>query len=67
MNQVWSKIEEQFVRENAGALSDKAGAKELSEMTGRSISTSAWRKKRQKLGLRKKPGRGVCALTSDNN
>lgn len=64
MNQIWTAIEEQFVRENAGKLTDKKGAEMLSEQTGRRISVYAWRKKRQKMGLVKAPGRGICRLAA---
>jgi len=62
MNVVWNNVEEQFIRENAHKLTDKAGAAALSEISGRFISVYAWRKKRQKMGLRKAHGRGVCKL-----
>ena len=62
MNQVWTILEEQFIRENAGQVSDVLGAAQLSKLTGRQISVYAWRKKRQKMGLKKAPGRGVCKL-----
>jgi len=62
MNEVWSQIEEQFIRENVERLTDKQGAMQLSEIVGRVISTYAYRKKRQKLGLKKAHGRGVSKL-----
>lgn len=62
MNQVWTPIEEQFIKENAGRVSDEVGAAQLSKIVGREITVYAWRKKRQKMGLRKAPGRGVCKL-----
>ena len=62
MNQVWTPVEEQFIKHNAGLLTDEVGAAQLSKIVGREVTVSAWRKKRQQLGLRKKPGRGVCEL-----
>jgi hypothetical protein len=64
MNQVWTLWEEQFVKDNAGKMSDDKGASQLSEITGRKITTYAWRKKRQNMGMRKSPGRGVCRLVN---
>ncbi len=64
MNQVWTKSEEQFVRENSATMTDKVGAEQLSTMSGRQVSIYAWRKKRQSLGLVKAPGRGVCAMAA---
>ena len=65
MNIVWNSFEEQFIRDNAHKLTDKAGALALSKITGRLISTYAWRKKRQKIGLRKAHGRGICKLVNN--
>ena len=64
MNQVWTAMEEKFVLDNADKVTDEIGAAQLSEIVGRPISVYAWRKKRQKLGLTKAPGRGVCKLVS---
>ncbi len=66
MNQIWTTIEEQFIKENAGLLTDALGAAQLSEIAGRKITVYAWRKKRQKLGLTKAPGRGICRLLDVN-
>jgi len=62
MNQIWSPIEEQFIRDNADIVTDEVGAAQLSAIVGRPISIYAWRKKRQKMGLHKAPGRGVCKV-----
>ena len=64
MNQIWTPMEEQFIRENADKLTDKAGAVKLTGLTGRTVSVYAWRKKRQKMGLTKAPGRGVCRVVT---
>ena len=64
MNQIWTAVEEQFIQENAGEVTDEVGAAQLSHIVGRHISVYAWRKKRQKLGLVKAPGRGVCKLVN---
>ena len=62
MNQVWSEGERNFIRENAEHLTDKQGAAKLSRLVGRNITVNAWRKQRQKMGISKKPGRGVCKV-----
>ncbi len=62
MNQVWTEAEKQFIRDSAGRLTDEAGSIELSKVCGRIITVNAWRKQRQKMGIRKNPGRGVCSV-----
>jgi len=62
MNKVWSETEKQFIKENASRLSDEMGAAKLSEIVARNITVHAYRKQRQCMGIRKKPGRGVCAV-----
>lgn len=62
MNIVWKEFEKQFIRDNAGVLSDEMGAAKLSQISNRDISVYAYRKQRQIMGLKKKPGRGKCEL-----
>lgn len=62
MNKKWSEAEREFIRQNAGVLKDTEGAAKLSVIMGRPVSVHAWRKQRQKLGLRKSAGRSVCKL-----
>jgi len=62
MNEVWNESERTFVRENAGVLTDKEGAEQLSRITGRRVTLHAWRKQRQKMGISKMPGRGICRI-----
>ena len=64
MNNVWTPLEEQFIRENAGKVTDSVVAMQLSEITNRPITIESWRNKRQKMGLRKAHGRGVCRLVN---
>jgi len=64
MNQVWTPFEEQFIRENAANVTDEVGAAQLSQIVRRTISIHSWRKKRQKMGIRKAQGRGVCAVVT---
>ena len=62
MNQVWTEAERQFIKDSAGTLTDEAGAIELSKVCGRIVTVNAWRKQRQKLGISKMPGRGICKV-----
>ena len=62
MNNVWTDQEKDFVKQNASILTDKQGSEELSRITGRNITLNSWRKQRQKLGIAKMPGRGICRL-----
>jgi hypothetical protein len=67
MNRVWSDEERNFIRNNAGEMKDLEIARQLSQTAGRIITLQAVRKQRQKMGLRKKPGRGVCAVDGKAN
>lgn len=65
MHKVWTDVETSFITNNAGIITDAVGAAQLSNLTGRPVSVHAWRKQRQKLGIRKLPGRGVCKLAGE--
>ena len=41
-------------------------AKELTEKTGRKVTLDAVRKVRQKLGIKKRHGRGICGVVNEN-
>ena len=62
MNKVWTESDKQFIRNNASVMKDIELAQELSKRTGRKVSIQAVRKQRQKLGIAKAQGRGICAL-----
>jgi hypothetical protein len=62
MNKVWSEAEKQFIVQNASTMKDDEIAARLTQITGRKVSLQAVRKQRQKMGITKKPGRGVCAV-----
>jgi len=62
MNIKWTIEEKEFIRENAGFMKDKELAQRLCDKSGRDITVDALRKVRQKLGIKKKHGRGICAL-----
>lgn len=65
MNKRWTEQERDFIRKNAGLITDAEGARQLSGITGRNISVHSWRKQRQKLQMAKAPGRGVCKLAGE--
>ena len=67
MNQVWSTAEKEFIKDAAGRLTDEAGAIELSKVCGRIVTVNAWRKQRQKMGIKKNPGRGVCSIRQESD
>lgn len=62
MNSIWTTAEKDFVKQNAGTLTDKVIAAKLTLMCNRTVTTQAVRKQRQKMGLKKQQGRGVCKL-----
>ena len=66
MNKVWTNEEKDFIRNNAGMMTDKVLSIKLSQITGRRVSLQSVRKQRQKMGISKQPGRGVCALVEEN-
>lgn len=62
MNRVWTETEDNFVRQNAALLKDHEMAAALTRLTGRTVTEAAIRRKRTQLGIKKKPGRGVCRV-----
>ena len=62
MNKIWSDSEKNFIRANAATMKDRELAVKLSEMSGRNVTIQAVRKQRQKMGIQKAQGRGVCSL-----
>lgn len=62
MNTTWTADAVDFVRQQAGVLTDAALAEALTKKFGRVVSKAAARQKRQSLRLKKKCGRGVCEL-----
>jgi len=63
-NIVWTEAHKEFIRQNAGRMKDWEIATTLSRLLGRTISLSAVRTTRQRLGIRKRRGRGLCEVTS---
>lgn len=62
MNQVWKEHERAFIRDNANTMKDKELAVKLSKISGRNVTIQAVRKQRQKLGITKAQGRGICSV-----
>ena len=60
MNIKWTDEDRQFIKDNAAFMKDADIAKELTEKTGRKVTLDAVRKVRQKLGIKKRHGRGIC-------
>tara|TARA_Y100000296_G_scaffold76262_1_gene96729 strand:+ start:4702 stop:4956 length:255 start_codon:yes stop_codon:yes gene_type:complete len=67
MNIKWSEKEKDYIRENAATMKDVDIADELTLIAGRVITLDAVRKVRQKMGIMKKPGRGVCGVVYDRS
>lgn len=64
MNIKWSETEKNFIRENAHRLKDSEIATELTASSGRHVTLQSVRKMRQKLGIKKLSGRGVCGVVN---
>lgn len=60
MRKNWTYSDKQFIRDNANTMKDADIAIELSRRSNRPITIHAVRKQRNKMGIIKKPGRGVC-------
>ena len=67
MNRKWSEKDLQYIRENAGILKDRELAAELTQRSGRPVTLGAVRKMRQRMGIEKKSGRGICKLRQHGN
>jgi hypothetical protein len=62
MNIKWTNEERQFIADNAAIMKDSELAVRISDIAGREVTTDAVRKVRQKMGIKKKHGRGVCEV-----
>ena len=65
MNKVWNDSELEFIRSNAPTMTDNVLSVKLSQITGRRVTLQAVRKQRQKMGIAKQPGRGICAVVKN--
>lgn len=61
----WTNEDGEFIKANVNSLKDEEMAKKLSEKKGVSISVQSLRKERKKLGIKKQPGRGKCAVVEN--
>ncbi len=71
-NNKWTQYEKQFIMNNAATMTDEQLAKELTATAARVGSSRIYTLKsvrlaRQRLGLKKRNGRGICKLSSDNS
>ena len=66
MNKTWTDLDKLFVRVNALTMKDEDIARALTESTGRNVKTQSVRKQRQKMGIFKASGRGLCAARPSN-
>ena len=62
MNIKWTEKERQFIIDNAATMKDKDLAEKISQMADRTVTLDAVRKVWQKLGIKKKRGRGICGI-----
>lgn len=62
LNKKWTNAEKEYIKANAHRLYDRELASRLSEMSGRRVTLDSVRKVRQKLGVKKSRGRGLCNL-----
>jgi len=62
MNVKWTEEDKAYIRENAESMKDQEIANTLTQRSGRVVSLQAVRKMRQKLGIKKKCGRGIVGL-----
>ena len=65
MNKKWSLVEENYLKENVETYTDEELAHQLSKKTGKKFTKISIARKRQKLGLKKKRGRGISKLQDD--
>lgn len=70
-NKRWTTYEKQFIIDNAGKMTDEMIAQELTRQaveikSQRKYTLKSVRIMRQKLGLKKMNGRGVCRLDTNH-
>lgn len=67
MNIKWTSEQKELVKQLAGKMTDKDLAIFLSQKLQRPITRDAVRKLRQRLGVRKQHGRGICGIQKSGN
>ena len=65
MNKKWSIEEENYIKQHAGLLSDEQIAENLTKISRREITKIAVRRKRNRLQIKKKCGRGKNEIEED--
>ena len=60
MHRTWTDQEREYIKQNAHLFKDIEILEKLRLLTGKKISLQSLRKQRQKLGIYKKNGRGLC-------
>ena len=67
MNKVWTEQERDVIRQYAAVMHDGQLADKISALRNKSVSIQAVRKQRQKMGIHKAKGRGVCRVVDMPN
>jgi predicted ThiF/HesA family dinucleotide-utilizing enzyme len=65
MNIKWTQYDKDFIREKAAIMKDDELTIALADVGTKPVSIAAVRKLRQRLGIKKQPGRGVCKLLEE--
>jgi hypothetical protein len=64
MNIQWSDAENNFIKENAGIFKDTQLVMEIQRVFGKQVKLHQVTKQRQRLGIKKQKGRGICKVVS---
>ena len=67
MNKIWTDKENKFIYQYSGHLTDKQMAIAFTGKFNRTMNVEQIRKQRQRLGIKKQHGRGVCVVKSMSN
>jgi|TARA_R110002012_G_scaffold315333_1_gene529079 hypothetical protein len=67
MNIKWTEEERKYIADNAAHMKDRELAERLTEISDRKITVDAVRKVRQKMGIKKSHGRGICKIVYKEN
>jgi hypothetical protein len=62
MNQKYTRNEKEWIIQQAGTLKDKEAVIEFNKITGKNMSLVAYRRLRNRLGVKKKSGRGISEV-----
>lgn len=58
----WTTEEHNFIKNNSSTLTDHNLALAFSKAFGRTVNVDCIRKQRQRLGIKKRGGRGICSI-----